>query len=344
MKRFPFLDWLRGLAVVIMILCHTFNAFARLDVREGGAYVLSQFVGGMAAPLFLFMAGMTLAFQMDSLDRRGAGPQRRLLVSLKRSSYILGIAYLFRITNWLGGLPHSTYHEILKVDILNCMGASLIALSLLALAGPGTRVQAAAAAGILLAAAAPLVSGMDWNWAPWLVKEYIVPNPSHFPIFPGIAYPAFGIAAGAMVKLAADRMDRLMQWAGLIGLISVVSAQYFSNIPYSLYPNSSFWIDSPALVFIRTGLCLLLLAGAYVWTEFGAGAGWSWMQSLGKTSLMAYWVHVVLVYGDAIKPLRRAMSIPETTAAMVVVTALMVALSETKLRWQARRAAARAAR
>ena len=62
MKRFPFLDWMRGLAIVLMIQCHTFNSFARMDVREGGPYVLSQFIGGMAAPLFLFMAGMTLGF------------------------------------------------------------------------------------------------------------------------------------------------------------------------------------------------------------------------------------------------------------------------------------------
>ncbi|MGD0168065.1 MAG: hypothetical protein ABSC51_12395, partial [Gaiellaceae bacterium] len=29
-KRFPFLDWMRGLAVVIMIQCHVFNSFARM--------------------------------------------------------------------------------------------------------------------------------------------------------------------------------------------------------------------------------------------------------------------------------------------------------------------------
>ena len=76
MKRFAFLDWTRGLAVLIMIQCHTFNSFTRMDLREGGSYIYSQFVGGMAAPLFLFMAGMTLAFQMESLDRREPRPQR----------------------------------------------------------------------------------------------------------------------------------------------------------------------------------------------------------------------------------------------------------------------------
>src|SRR5208283_255621 len=69
-NRFPFLDWMRGLAVLIMIQCHTFNSLVRLDLRDGGPYTYSQFVGGMAAPLFLFMAGMTTGFQMESLSRR----------------------------------------------------------------------------------------------------------------------------------------------------------------------------------------------------------------------------------------------------------------------------------
>jgi len=76
-NRLPFLDWMRGLAVLIMFECHTFNSFARLDVRNGGPYVLSQFVGGMAAPLFLFMAGMTFGFQMESLERREPNRWRR---------------------------------------------------------------------------------------------------------------------------------------------------------------------------------------------------------------------------------------------------------------------------
>src|SRR6266567_749170 len=90
-KRFPFLDWMRGLAVVIMIQCHTFNSFTRTELWQGGPYVLSQFVGGMAAPLFLFMAGMTFAFQMDSLERREPAPLRRWLIALRRAGYILAI-------------------------------------------------------------------------------------------------------------------------------------------------------------------------------------------------------------------------------------------------------------
>jgi peptidoglycan/LPS O-acetylase OafA/YrhL len=118
----------------------------------------------------------------------------------------------------------------------------------------------------------------------------------------------------------------------------VLTAQYFSNLPYSIYPHSSFWTDSPALILIRVGICLLMLAGGYLWTEFGAGKAWSWMQALGKTSLMAYWVHVMLVYGGLARPLRRALDIPQAAGATIAVTAAMVALSAIKLWWTARRA------
>jgi hypothetical protein len=50
-NRFPFLDWMRGLALVIMIQVHVFNSFARTDVRNGGVYSLAVFAGGMAGPL-----------------------------------------------------------------------------------------------------------------------------------------------------------------------------------------------------------------------------------------------------------------------------------------------------
>src|ERR1700693_457022 len=83
-KRFPFLDWMRGLAVVIMIQCHAFNSFVRTDLHTSGSYAFTQFVGGMAAPLFLFMAGMTFGFQMESLERREPARGRRWLIALRR--------------------------------------------------------------------------------------------------------------------------------------------------------------------------------------------------------------------------------------------------------------------
>ena len=330
---------MRGLAVVIMIQCHAFNSFVRMDLRDGGPYVLSQFVGGMAAPLFLFMAGMTLAFQMESLERREPKPVRRWLISLRRAGYILVIAFLFRFTNWALSMPHMGWQELTKVDILNCMGVAMGALSVAAMFGSAMRTRFAVAAGFGIAVVSPIVAALPWAGAPWLLQAYLAPGQGRglFPFFPSAAYVAFGLATGSIVKrAAADRFDRLMQWSVLIGFGLVFGSQYFSNLPYSLYTKSNFWTDSPALIFIRAGICLLMMAGAYLWTEYCVGVGWSWMQALGKNSLMVYWIHVMIVYGAVVRPIKRQLSIGQTTAATVALTMAMVAMSAWWIRWKAR--------
>jgi len=341
LKRFPFLDWMRGLAVVVMIQCHTFNCFTRPDLRGGGPYVLSQFVGGMAAPLFLFMAGMTFAFQMESLERREPHPWRRWLTSLRRAGYIFLVALLFRFTNWLGAYPHANTHEITRVDILNCMGVAMAAFSVAALFRSHQRARFAAAAGLAIAAVAPLLANLSWQGVPPLLREYLVPAGAlgQFPFFPLAAYVGFGLATGTVVKRTSEvRFDRFMQWAVLIGFGLFVGAEYFANVPFSVYPQSDFWTNSPSLILIRVGIMLLMMATAYLWTQYAALAGWSWMQCLGKNSLMVYWVHVVMVYGALGKPLRRTMSVPRAAFTTAALTATMVGLSAVWLWWKARRA------
>jgi uncharacterized iron-regulated membrane protein len=52
---------------------------------------------------------------------------------------------------------------------------------------------------------------------------------------------------------------------------------------------------------------------------------------------LVYWVHVMLVYGNIVKHWKRTLSIPETTLAFAIVTALMVALAAARLAWKDRK-------
>ena len=338
-NRYPFLDWMRGLAVLIMIQCHTFNSFARLDVRQGGPYILSQFVGGMAAPLFLFMAGMTFGFQMESLERREPRRGRRYLTALRRAGYIMTIAFAFRASNWVASLPRPDWQEIFKVDILNSMALAMAAFATIAALGAKDRLRYSIAGALLVACLAPVVGNLNWSAVPQFVQDYLAPGETRgrFPFFPYASYIGFGLATGAMVKRTdGSSLDRLMQWCAIAGFAFIFCAQYFANLPFSIYSSVDFWRNSPSLIFIRVGVSLAMLSTAYLWTTYAAAPRWSWMQALGKQSLLVYWVHIMLVYGNIVKHLKRTMTIPETAFAVCVVVALMVALAAARLEWKKR--------
>ena len=121
-----------------------------------------------------------------------------------------------------------------------------------------------------------------------------------------------------------------MQWAALLGMVTIVGARYFANLPFSIYPKSEFWLDSPAQVLIKLGVTLLILAVAYVWTQYGAGPGWSWVRQFGTTSLLVYWVHIELVYGRWLPWCKNNLDVGQTALAAVVLIALMLLLAAAK--------------
>src|SRR5438876_618970 len=326
--RLRYLDWARGLAALIMLQGHTFHSFTRTDLRDKGPYILSQFFGGMAPAIFLFLTGITMAFRMDSDERRGLGPGARVLSALRRAGYLLVIAFLFRLQLWVFSLPGSPWAGRLKVDILNCMALAGAVFSVMAIFRSLERVRLCAALGLAAAAASPLVSQLDWSGAPSLIRNYIAPDYLFFSFFPWAAFFAFGLSAGSVIRLLRDdQMDRAIQWAALLGAGLIVGGRYFSDLPYSVYAKSDFWLDSPELILIKLGVVLWILAFAFLWTRYAANTGWSVVRQLGTTSLLVYWVHIELVYGRWLGAWKETLDTSQVAVVTAVVIGLMLALS-----------------
>jgi|SRR5579871_227307 len=332
--RLQYLDWLRGLGAVIMLQGHVFQSFLKNDLRDGGPYMLSQFLGGMPPAIFLFLTGVTLAFLMDSTERRGLAPSARVTTALRRAGYLFVLAFAFRLQLWLFGWP-APWTDLLRVDILNCMGFAMMLMSLMALFRTAERTRLCAALGLGIAFASPLVTQIDWSGAPALVRSYIVPDYNSFGFFPWAAYLAFGMSAGSILRtIPAEVTERAMQWAALLGGAMIMAAQYAANLPWSIYAKSEFWLNSPAQVLIKQGVTLLLAALAFLWTRYGAKDAWSWVRQFGTTSLLVYWVHIELVYGRWFGYLKNNLTVAQTVLATAVVISLMLALSTAKTRRQ----------
>jgi fucose 4-O-acetylase-like acetyltransferase len=329
-NRLTYLDWLRGIGGIIMLQGHAFHSFTKPELRGGAAYMLSQFCGGMPPAIFLFLTGVTLAFLMHSFNRKGLSPTSRITGTLRRAGYLFGIAMLLRLQLWLFSLP-GPWTNLLKVDILNCMGFGIALMSGMALFTTAQRARICALLGLAIAGVSPLITQMNWSGVPWIVKAYLAPDYNYFSLFPWGAYLAFGMSAGSVIRLLKQEdYDRAMQWCALLGITLIVGSRYFANLPFSIYSKSEFWLDSPAQVLIKLGVVLMILALAYVWTQYAASPGWSWVRQFGTTSLLVYWVHIELVYGRWLPWCKNNLDVGQTALAAVALIVLMLALATAK--------------
>src|SRR5689334_20868149 len=109
-----------------MIEAHALDAWTRPADRSTHAFRNFTILGGLAAPLFLFLAGVGLVLSADAVSsrtgRRTAGADR----VCRRGLEIFILAFLFRLQAFVVS-PGNPLIAIFRVDILNVMGPSLVA-------------------------------------------------------------------------------------------------------------------------------------------------------------------------------------------------------------------------
>lgn len=326
--RRGYVDWLRGLAVVIMIEAHTIDSWTSAPWRTIDAYWYGQLIAGMSAPLFLFLAGVSVSMASGSRVRRGTGVRDAALAMIRRGGWIFVLALLFRVQSFVVS-PGSSLYGILKVDILNVMGPAIAGAALvwgLAKRRVPQLVSLAMVAGAI-AAMTPLVRSADWlaplpDW----IEAYLRPQAGRttFSFFPWTGFVFAGAALGVLLDAVrgGDAERRLNYWFAGAGLAIAGLAFAGSYLP-TPYRASSFWTSSPSFFFIRVGLIVAFFAVAYAWEHRPTGARFSPLQQFGRTSLFVYWIHVELVYGFISTPLHRNLSLPAWFVAYLLFTAAM---------------------
>src|SRR5689334_8258246 len=114
------IDAARGLAVVLMIQTHAYDAYVRDGDRGTIAYAVTRALGAIPAPLFLLLAGVGLAFaEARAIDVRSL---RRALVLRGLSIVLWGYAVSFAYA-LLDGTTRLA--SLLRADILHAIGLSI---------------------------------------------------------------------------------------------------------------------------------------------------------------------------------------------------------------------------
>ncbi len=333
--RLEFIDWARGIAVLLMIHGHVLDAWTRDQDRTTRVFSQLTIVGGFAAPAFLWLAGLSLILAAEQKRESGRTRLEVTEALVKRGLEVFILAFLFRLQAFVispGGSPL----KLFRVDILNIMGLGMVMAGLV-WGASRTRTRAAIAFGLLATASAlatPPLRSADWvsvvpTWLSW----YVRPMGEHttFTGFPWWGFVFAGGAAGITVAWARQqsRLPGVMLLLGTSGALLVALGFYTASRP-AFYETSSFWTSSPTYFAIRVGLVLLGLAachGASILPGLpGLGRPVAGVLSrLGQSSLFVYWIHVELVYGTLAGGLRHGLALWQVEAAYVAFSAAMYA-------------------
>jgi uncharacterized membrane protein len=345
-SRKAYLDWLRGIAVIVMVAAHVTDAWTRVEDRQRDLYGYTVIIAGLAAPLFLFLAGLTLSMAA-SARAASVGHRSAARLALLRGLQIFALAFLFRLQAQL--LGWGPLVNVLKVDILNIMGLAMIAGAILwSVSSHRTvRITLFALATGALAMSTPLVREAQWlATLPDAIEAYVRPlaGRTNFALFPWAGFLLGGAITGELIQAArTDRAERRLQIGFLIAGSAGIAIAYALSFQPSIYPNANFWTSSPTFFFMRLGLNTALLPAAWAIDRFHVFARRRWdtiftepdvpgrvITTLGRSSLFVYWIHVEMAYGAIALPLRRLMPIELSLLGTVLLCALLYAI----VRWK----------
>lgn len=388
-----------------MILWHTADGWLGPGWKDGRGWQVTRLFGGMAAPLFLFLAGVGIALKAASDAQRGRDAKATAWGLAGRGAEIMAAGYGLRLFMWLvdaGAIAHpynarawlpmvlglgvlavgsrrlgatnlpgrrratllmmagavlflvgvgqaqilapTRVPGLLRVDVLQCIGASIVILA--ALGRPlalGRSSGRLFALGVLVLLAtstmaelmpAGIAAPIAGYVARWTTESGVQPL-AMFPLFPWLGYAALGAALASPLERAA-RAGRLEEAIAVATVGGAALAMMTSEaVPYVFRLLS----EAPVLTKLfraayRMGLTMVF--GGALFGLFGH-APRSPLRALGKTSLLVYCVHLELVFGTAGNALKRVLDYPEWLLATSILTLSMYVLARGRLGMRGRK-------
>src|ERR1019366_6866806 len=236
-SRLAYIDWMRGLACLLMFQTHCYDSWLSPQARQSRFFMYSQLGGTFPAPLFLFLAGISFALVTEKLWRKDVPAAQIARTTIARGAEIFVYGLLFRLQEYVIAWGWAPKSDLLRVDVLNTIGLSMMLMGVMcwavlawvSLAGlrPAGRAKAPVPTysahsahgrlALVLAAGGTallisLLSPPLWTtwrptWLPWPLESYVdgvhnlgVPQAGLFPVFPWTGFAFAGLAVGFILQ------------------------------------------------------------------------------------------------------------------------------------------------
>ena len=302
-SRLYFIDIVRAFAILMMLQGHFVDTLLAVEYRDlnHSAFATWSYFRGITAPTFFTISGLIFTYLLLKAKEKGV-ENTRIRKGISRGFFLIGVGYLLRIplNSWLSGKFPTSF---LKIDVLQCIGLSLILVILLYLLSAKTNSifsVVTLSLGLLIFVTEPMYRNLSLPDIPIFLSNYVSKsNGSVFNIIPWFGYVSLGAFLSTIFFKYLDRKN-FKKWILFIfisvGLLLIFYSSFFLAKLTKL-TGIQIFLESASYnyLFTRFGNVLLYFSFFYALESY---LKFPLLLKIGQKTLSIYVIHFIIIYGS----------------------------------------------
>ncbi|PRX54691.1 acyltransferase family protein [Flagellimonas meridianipacifica] len=303
-NRLFFIDAMRAWAILMMLQGHFIDGLLDPVFRDENnlAFTTWKYFRGITAPVFFTVSGFIFTYLLIRVPEIGmANP--RVKKGIRRGLQLLLIGYLLRM-NLFGLLSGNIYDSFYLVDVLHCIGLSILSVIGLYLfsANKSKILFPTLLLGVtlLLFTFEPIYKQWSFSFLPNAVANYFTKaNGSVFTIIPWLGYATIGGFLSVLFTRYKNFKHLYLSAITISGALGLLLIFYSSKGLIWLHETTSIGlfalIEQNNYLFIRLGDVFVVFAIFMILRRFMSNAT---ILKIGASTLTIYVIHFIILYGS----------------------------------------------
>ena len=307
-SRLIFIDIIRAFAICMMLEGHFIDGLLAPEYRDENNlfYATWHYIRGMTAPVFFTVSGFIFTYLLikEQNPAKMGWNHVRVQKGVRRGINLIIIAYLLRANILNLFTPDYTDMNVRRVDVLHCIGLSLlflIAFYLLTYRRKNRLRMSIMLLGTTFVAFffEPIYSHLTYEYLPMALANYFTKeNGSVFTIFPWFGYTSLGGFMGFLFYKNRENPHlyrNMIIWYILLGVILITFPYWMGKIADTLQIHSLQLIAHGDYLIKRIGNVLLFFALFMILRHVITSPT---LQKIGQNTLSIYVIHYIILYGS----------------------------------------------
>lgn len=307
-SRLIFIDIIRAFAICMMLEGHFIDGLLAPEYRDENNlfYATWHYIRGMTAPVFFTVSGFIFTYLLikEQNPAKMGWNHVRVQKGVRRGINLIIIAYLLRANIFNLFTPGYTDMNFRRVDVLHCIGLSLlflIAFYLLTYRRKNRLRMSIMLLGTTFVAFffEPIYSHLTYEYLPMALANYFTKeNDSVFTIFPWFGYASLGGFMGFLFYKNRENPHlyrNMVIWYILLGVILITFPYWMGKIADTLQIHSLQLIAHGDYLIKRIGNVLLFFALFMILRHVITSPT---LQKIGQNTLSIYVIHYIILYGS----------------------------------------------